>query len=369
MSDDDIVRRRLSNQCLRGPLPDIPQDVVGRLVAVQAQDPGQAKWSIGRRVTRATEAQLDRAYADGAILRTHVLRPTWHFVRPQDIRMLLAATAPRVRARMASRLRQLGLDDAALERSRALLAAALRGGRHVTRAEAAAVLSEGGVGVAGQRLPHILMDAELHALICSGFPRGKQHTWALLDERAPGARVVSRARAVAELARRYFISHGPATAKDLAAWATLTMSDVRTGIAAAGARLRREEVGGLAYWSAASDSGGAGPGDPAAIGPTVHLLQGYDEYVMGYRETRHLMARPGSSWSPSTPPVFSLVMLIDGRMAGTWRRRTVRGRVLVEVASHQPLDVGQRQALEDEAARYGEYLGVAISVQVRPAEK
>jgi len=149
---------------------------------VQAQDFAPAKWAIGRRTKGATDVQLDRAYAAGTILRTHVLRPTWHFVLPADIRWLLAATAPRVQARNAFRYRQLGLDDATLERSGSLLGGALCGGRQLTRREAAETLTAAGIAVDGQRLAYVLMNAELNGVICSGAPRGSQHTYALLRE-------------------------------------------------------------------------------------------------------------------------------------------------------------------------------------------
>ena len=183
---------------------------------------------------RHRRAASSAAFDAGRILRTHLLRPTWHFVLPEDIRWLLTATAPRVKARDARRYAQLGLDASTQRRSAKALAAALRGGNQLTRAEAAAVLTAAGIGVDGQRLPYLLMHAELDALICSGPRRGKQHTYVLLEERAPDARDLPRDEALAELARRYFRSHGPATAKDFAGWATLTLAEARAAIEAAG---------------------------------------------------------------------------------------------------------------------------------------
>ena len=206
---------------------------------------------------------MEHAFATGAILRTHVLRPTWHFVLPADIRWLLTATAPRIRARDARRYGQLGLDDDTLRRSAGALVAALRGGNRLTRREAAAVLTAAGIGVEGQRLPYLLMAAELDALICSGPRRGKQHTYMLLEERAPDARDLPRDEALAELARRFFVGHGPATAKDFAVWATLTLAEARAAIEAAGAELRAEDLGGSAPLGA---RGGAGERGRALLG-------------------------------------------------------------------------------------------------------
>jgi hypothetical protein len=359
-----IVRRRLRTQRLTGAGLARPEYVVGWLGAVQSQDYGPAKWSVGMRQRRATDAALERAFDEGTILRTHVLRPTWHFVLPADIRWLLAATAPRIEAGNAGRYRQLGLDAATLRRSEKVLAGALRGGEQLTRKELAAVLVAAGISVEGQRLPHILMNAELHATICSGARRGRQHTYALLEERAPDARDLPRDEALAELARRYFSSHGPATAKDFATWASLTLADVRMSVEAAGAALRREDIGGVSFWCAADAQRKA----PALRSPSVRLLQGYDEYIMGYTETKHVLARPGTVWSPATPPVFALVILLDGRGAGFWRRTITKGGVVIEAALMEPFDAAQMQALEDEAARYGEFLGLAATLMLAPPE-
>jgi uncharacterized protein YcaQ len=268
-----------------------------------------------------------------------------------------------VQAANAGRYRQLGLDAATLRRSDKLLAGALRGGEQLTRAEVGAVLVSAGVDITGQRLPYLLMNAELNALICSGARRGPQHTYALLEERAPDAVDLPRDKALAELARRYFTSHGPATAKDFATWASLTLAEVRASVETAGDELRREEMGGVAFWSAAEESRRA----PALASPAVHLLQGYDEYVMGYTETKRVLARPGTAWAPATPPVFGLMILLDGRAAGFWKRTVKKDAVVVEAALFEPLDAAQTRALEDEAARYGEFLGLAATVVLAPA--
>lgn len=360
-----IVRRRLRTQRLTGAGLARPEEVVGWLGAVQAQDYGPAKWAVGMRLRRPSDAALQEAFAAGRVLRTHVLRPTWHFVQPADIRWLLTATAPRVQARSAYRYRQLGLDAATLRRTDSLLVAALRGGNQLTRDEAGALLTGASVSVEGQRLPYILSNAELGALICSGPPRGRQQTYMLLEERAPDARDLPRDEALAELARRYFASHGPATAKDFAAWASLTLADVRVAVETAGPALRWETLGGLVFWMDAGEPGRA----PAFRSPLVRLVQGYDEYIMGYTETKRVIAPPGRAWSAADRPVANLVILLDGRVAGFWRRSIKRAEVVVEVALLQPFDDAQIAALDAEAVRYGEFLGLRAVVRSlgRPA--
>src|SRR4051812_14474801 len=271
-----LTRRRLANQGLAGPPLAGPEEVVGWMGAVQAQDYPAARWAVAQRTASARETDLDRLLDQGAIVRTHVLRPTWHLVLPRDLRWLLALTGPRVHAASARGYREFGLDGALLARSDALLGRTLGGGVTLTRTELAAALRGGGIPAEGTRLAHILMHAELEAVIVSGGRRGKQMTYALLDGRVPPARPLSRTEALAELARRYFASHGPATAADAAWWSGLTVADVKTGIAAAG--LASLMVGGEVYWTAASDR--ARTRVPADV---VHLLPSYDEYLVAYQ--------------------------------------------------------------------------------------
>ncbi len=353
--------RRLRAQRLTGAPCATPEEAVGLLLGVQAQDFGLSKWAVGARVGGATDASVEEAFAAGRILRTHVLRPTWHFVLPADVRWLLAATAPRIRARDARRYAQLGLDQATLRRAAEIFTAALRSGRALTRAGMAAALEDAGVSSAGQRMPYLLMSAELDALICSGPREGKQHTYVLLEERAPAAAELTRDAALAELAKRFFAGHGPATVKDLAWWASLTLTEARAGIERAGDGLRRREAGGLTLWSGAGESdadvpaGAEYPAQDAA--PAVRLVQGYDEFIMGYSETKRLLARPGSTWVAATPPVGRLVILLDGRVGGFWRRVLEKDRVVIEAELIDGWGDEARAALAAEAARYAAFLG------------
>ena len=383
LTASDIAGLRLRNLLLSGPAA-AAEDVVRRLGAVQAQDYGPAKWSVGQRTTTCTDADLDRAVAAGTILRTHLLRPTWHFVLPEDVRWLLELTAPRIRRLTAARNRQLGLDDALLATCGRLIAEAVQDGRHRTRRELDDTLKGAGIVVGdGVRLSHILVRAELDALVCSGAPKGKQQTYALLDERAPQRPPLSRDEALAELTRRYFAGHGPATAGDFQAWSTLTAADVKRGIAAVSSQLAHEVVDGLTFWFAARDEaardeaarhsaarGGAARGGPAAPparpSPIVHLLQAFDELVMGYSESRYMLDLAGAA--PALPPsrvVFNHVVLLDGQLAGRWMRTVQRGAVVVEAALDRPFDDAQSHALAAAAREYGAFLGLPASVVVR----
>jgi hypothetical protein len=356
-----IANERMHNLRLSGAPFDAPQDVVRRLGAIQSQDYGPAKWSIAERAADVGEDALDRAFDAGTILRTHVLRPTWHFVLPEDIRWLLALTGPRVQALNAYYYRRLGLDGDARTRTRRLLARTLRGGEQLTRKELKALLQRTGIATEGFRLAYILIDAELEGIICSGARRGRQHTYALLYDRAPASTTLLPDEALGELILRYFISHGPATAKDLRWWSSLTSADIQRGLKVAGSRLRREVIDGVSYWSGTATSF-----DQVAT-PTVHLLQAYDEYIVGYTESKYVLDQSGGSRSLSPDrPIFNHAVILDGQVAGHWKRTLAKDSLAIEAALYSPFDDAQMDALQAAADEYGMFLGRSATVETTP---
>lgn len=353
-----LAARRLHNQRLAGTPYTLPLDVVSWLTAVQSQDYGGARWGIAQRTADTTEAEIDRLFDDGAILRTHVLRPTWHFVLPDDIRWLLELTGPRVRASLASRYRQLEIDDDLIARAYAAFAEGLSGGRSLTRYEMGDLLRASGIVTEGQRLPHLLMAAELDGLVISGPRRGKQHTFALLAERAPHARSLEREEALAELTHRYFRSHGPAQLQDFAWWSGLSLTDIRTGIALAGGSLTHEIVDGKEYWSGADGEVASDVTGPA------HLLPNFDEYTVSYRD-RTAAIDPDLPFDPalfSYGNILSNVLTIGGRVRGSWRQKVSGTRLRVEVRLLAPLTPVEVNAVMAVAERMERYLRRPVEV-------
>jgi hypothetical protein len=311
MTEQTIPQQRLTNQHLTGPGLEKPADIVAWLGAVQAQDYSGAKWAVGQRLRAADDTLLDQALAEGSILRTHIMRPTWHFVTPVDIRWLLALTAPRVNAVNAHMYRQLDLDEALFVRSNAAIAKALTGGRQLTRSELGEVLLQVGIVAEGLRRGYIVHRAELDAVVCSGGRRGKQFTYALLDERAPQAHMLDRDEALAELTKRYFTSHGPATAADFAWWSGLTQKDALAGLAMVRDDIVEEAKGDQTYWLA--------PDRPimTAPSPTAYLLPNYDEYLISYRHNSGVLNPAHADLIERSNPIFAHFILIDGHMVGT----------------------------------------------------
>ena len=387
MKLDEVRRRRLFSHHLAGePLARIT-DVLGEYGAMQAQEYAEAKWSLGQRAAsvrgapaertdgdpagaratkptdaalkrapKPTDAAVKRAYDDGAVLRTHMLRPTWHFVLPADIRWIQMLTGPRVHVQNGPVYRRNELDGTLHARVRALLEEWLAGGRAVTRQEIAAALARHGIQAAGQRLAYIVMHAELEAVVCSGPSKGKQRTYALVDERAPRVPPMDRDEALAELTRRYFASHGPATVKDFTWWSSLTVADARRGLDMVGSELACATDGTRTYWFAEATL------PSAARTPTAHLIQGYDEYVVAYRETRDVFS-PAHSPAAGRQPPFTHALLLDGRLVGHWRFVPGTGSTAIVIRPYEPLRPREQRALDEARARYETFLGGALRVE------
>ena len=338
-----MLRTRVENQKLSGSTLTHPEEVVRWLGAVQAQDYIGAKWALALRTRGARDDEVERAFADGRILRTHVLRPTWHFVTPADIRWLIALTGARVRRLNRGYARTLGLDDRTLDRSAAIVQRALEAQRSLTREELSGVLRKARIDATGQRLAHLLMDLELQALICSGPRRGNQFTYALLSERAPASRLRDREEALAELAGRYFQSHGPATVKDFSWWSGLTMREAREAAALSGVtplvvppRLQRAQN-------------------------ATYLLPNYDEYLIAYRD-RGAVVDPKRSRNLGVFTTDELPhhLVINGRVAGSWRRSITANALTIEVSPYRRLTGRERNAVEEQAQRYGRFLSLPV---------
>ena len=353
-----IARRRLTSQQLVTPTATTPADVVHQLVAVQAQEYASAKWALGQRAPETTDDDVERAFAEGEILRTHVLRPTWHFVAPADIRWLLALTGPRVHAANAYMYRKVGLDATVARRSRRVLVRALEGGHHRTRHELREALTRAGVATDGDmRVAYLLMHAELDGVICSGPRRGKQFTYALLEERVPPARTRSEDEALAELTSRYFTSRGPASVYDMAKWSGLTVTAVRRGVEAVRHTLLSEVVGDEALWFAHPP-----PMAPVRSQPVVHLLPIYDEYGSAYKDRSAMASEEANSrLAAAGASVFTHIITIDGKIVGGWKPRIERRAVTVSCELTRVLKPAEHRALRTAMRGYARFIGKPLT--------
>jgi hypothetical protein len=329
---------------------------VAWLGAVQAQEFGPAKWALGLRLPpTSTDAAVQTAFDAGLILRTHVMRPTWHFVASSDIRWMLELTAPRVHQTLSHYRRKLGLDDRLCTRATAVFERALD--EPLTRVELGSHLARARITTKGIPLAMLTIYAELEGVICSGPRRGKHQTYARLADRAPDARRLPRDEALAEMTRRYFRSHGPATIRDFVWWSGLTTPDTKRGLEMIGAK--PHPVDGCTYWQVEGESRGA------SVSGSLHLLPIYDEYLVSYRDRVAVPHGPTKVPSRSRGAVlFQHALIIAGQVAGTWRTGQTGSAASIEVVPLRKLTRIERDWLDTAVARYSRFLGALVAVSI-----
>lgn len=325
MKFSDIPLYRLHNQHLIGDKFKSPEQMVEWFGAVQSQDYPAAKWSVGQRVEGATDATVEEAYNEGRIVRTHVMRPTWHFILPQDVKWMQKHTADRVRQFLAHYDRKLELPPEYIKKTNSIIANSLIDKQYKTRAEIGTILESHKIAARGQRLGHIVCHAELAALICSGPRRSKQFTYALIDDRASHSLTKTREEALATLAHRYIRSHDPVQVRDFAWWAGLTQKDARLAVDSIKSKLISETVEGKEYWLFPTK-----PPLPLKK-PVAHLLSIYDEYVIAYNDRSALGDETIGKKLWSMGAALQSVVTVNGRIVGTWKRKNIKKSVDVKL--------------------------------------
>ncbi|MDB4919791.1 winged helix DNA-binding domain-containing protein [Mucilaginibacter sp.] len=350
MTEPEIAQQRLYTQHIAAQTFNTPAEIVKYMGAMQAQDYAGAKWAVGMRLQKSNDAAIDKALADGSIIRTHVLRPTWHFVGPADLRWMLNLSAHRIIALSASRERQLKLDNDIFKRSNDVLGKALAGSKQLNRLEMMDVLQQAGIDTNEQRFIHLLMRAELDQVICSGARQGKQFTYALFDDRVPKDNQRTKEEALSELVKRYFISRGPATLQDFAWWSGLTLADAKTGLEIIKSELTSTEVNGRTYWMAK---------DQPLINtkaPVAYLLPAFDEFAVAYSDrtaavnSKYLVQARNVIFDPS--------IVVNNQVVGTWKRVINKNSIEMILNPFGKLNKVQTKAIEMAQKRYQKFMKI-----------
>ncbi len=352
MSPLQFLAARLHNQHITQTVRQQPAEIVSWLGAMQSQEYAQAKWAIGLRLPGLTEQAVEQAFQEGAILRTHILRPTWHFVAPTDIRWMLMLSGPRVQAGNKAMYRREGLDAPAFHRCNQVFSQVLAGHNYLTSKDLQAALKNEGIEATGQRLAYIVMQAELEGLICSGPRIGKQFSYALLEERVKPIPALTREEALAELVRRYFTSRGPATIQDFVWWSGLTVQDAKAGRAMLGSAFMQEKMAdGQAYIF---------PDIPIKkqLGEgATFLMPDYDEYGISYKDRSALFPAFKEKIIPSGNGSFEgHVLVVDGVAGGLWHRNPAGNRHPENLQPFYDWSATQRAAVERAMARYRAFM-------------
>lgn len=369
MDAAELRDRRLFAQRLREPVAATPAELVRRAVAVQAQEYLPAQWGLAQRIpaaqrpdAAAVAGMIDR----GEVLRTHVLRPTWHFVAPEDARWLLELSAERVHRINRVYARRTGVEGAEAVAGTEVIARAVAEG-HRTRGELAAALAAAGRPLTGVGLGLLVMYAELERVVISGESAGKQRTYAAFDERVPAAPPRARDDALAELATRYLVSRGPASPRDLAAWSGFTLGDARAALVTAsertGGRVALLDEDDELWHDAAESADWEARGAAAADGDHVDLLQAYDEYIMGHAAPRAYLQPPGRE-KPVMPEFPLHAMLAGGVMVGRWAPTLQGARASVRIVPWRRMSRAERSSRDAGIAEVEAFLGVPVTVEV-----
>ncbi len=344
---DRVLRQRLATQRLTSPPLAEPADVVRLLVCAQAQDAPLARYSVGVRTAGATDADVRAALDTGRIVRTHILRPTWHYVAAEDLHWILELTAPKIISSVAARHRQLGIDEGVAERSVFELNDILADRQFLVRSEIATAFRDVRLAHDNAQIGHLLMYAELRGVICSGPLRGQEHTYALVEEVVPHSRRRTRDEATRELVRRFFAGHGPASITDLVRWTTLVQAEIKPVLADLAGELETMTVDGVTLWF-----------DPAAVPAgrarcRALLLPTFDEAFLTYPRLNFPRAgsHPDGDDAHSFAETGGGVVVCDRHDVGWWKRQSLAGRddTTITLALAPDLDPSQRQAILDQA--------------------
>ena len=350
----EITALRLSAQRISRDRLETPADVVRWMLAMQAQDFPGAKWSVGLRTEHATDSAVEAALAAGEIVRSWPMRGTLHVVAPEDLWWILGITGPRQRNLMAKRRRDLEISDHDLARAGDVASSELTGGRVIRRDALLEAWDAAGISPAGQRGYHLLWNLAQERHLVFGPVDGKHHTFALFDEWIGSSRDLDGDAALAELATRYFVSHGPATERDFAWWASITLGQARLGIAAS-TGLERREFGGVTYYLQEGL-------EPA--GSDVAALPGFDEYVLGYQDrTAALTPERFEKIVPGGNGIFYPTLVIDGEILGTWKRTETTKTIVVTVDPFTSLSARARAEFTRAMTRYEAFIGKPVEVR------
>ena len=340
---------RLSNQQIANTEFQTAKELVNWMGAMQAQDYQMAKWAIGLRLPHTTDQLIESAFNRGEILRTHLMRPTWHFVSADDIHWMLKLTAPQIKSQTKARQKELELTEDKLPALYTILEKALTEKEFMTRDEISEILQQNGISMNSSRSYHLMLQAELDGLICSGIVKGKEQTYALLDRRVPNHKSITKEEALAELGKRYFSSHGPATIPDFAWWSGLSLSMAKRVVEMNKPSLSSELSDGNTYWFATDQSA-------PLIQESVFLLPAFDEYLISYRNRSAVITDKNHQRAISFNGVFRPVIVTNGLISGLWKRTVKKDKILLETNLFREHDSRELLQIKHAAESFGIFL-------------
>lgn len=343
MKPSEILRRRLHNQQIPGSKMSSIPALVDYMGAMQSQDWNMAKWAIGLRLPHVSEADIEEAFNAGKILRTHVLRPTWHFVSPENIRWMLELTAPHVQKLNKYTYNKFSLGAPLLKRSADIICRSLEDNNFLTRENLQEILKQKKIRSEGIPLSGIVMHAELEGLICSGPRKKKQITYALMSERVKAVKSISREEALAKMAELFFGTRGPATVQDMSYWSGLTIANCTTGAATLDKSFEHVRLDGQMFYFR--------EGMVKSLTPACFLMPDYDEYGMSYKNKHALLGRL-EKLPVLAGPMISHMLVIDGKFGGFWTRAVKGNKPIIETKFLEKLSSAAEERVKKAVDKY-----------------
>ncbi|HEY5408092.1 MAG TPA: winged helix DNA-binding domain-containing protein [Ginsengibacter sp.] len=358
MNFKNISNVRLIAQQITTPTFTTPKEIVSWMGALQAQDYNMAKWAIGVRLPGSTDAKIEDAFNKGTILRTHVLRPTWHFVSADDIQWMLELTAPHMNLAMKSRHKQLGLNEKIFSKSNSIIQKALEQGKHLTRPEIMSELEKANIATHDLKAIHLMYHAELNGIVCSGMMRGKNHTYALLEERVKKVKHITREEALAKLAERYFKSRCPATLEDFIWWSGLNITDGRNALEMVKNNFISENIKSKTYWLPGSFS--VTPKSKSSF----YLLPAFDEFIISYKDRRAVIEQEYYAKAFTANGIFRPVMVMNGKVIGLWKRDIQKDKLITEAQFFKRAGEAAINSFKNESKTYAKFLCKKVEVKI-----
>ncbi len=358
MTPQEISNIRLINQKVDNPEFNAAKEIVSWMGAIQAQDYAMSKWAIGIRLCDPSEQMIESAIDKGEIIRTHLLRPTWHFVAADDLYWMLQLSASKIKSSMKSRNKELELTEAILKRTNKIVEKKLAGSGSMTRDELALEFLGANIKTDNNRLSHILFWAELNEIICSGPVKNNKQSYALLSERVPHKNNLSRDESLAKLAKRYFTSRFPATLGDFVWWSNLSLTDARKAIDFVKSSFIQETFGSEKYWVPYSFEG------KLSNKSSIHLLPAFDEFLISYRDRSSSLALIHNKKAVSDNGIFRPPVVINGQVAGLWKRTFQKNKVIIETDLFQPVDKTIKSQIETKARIFGKFINKEPEVRM-----
>ncbi len=347
---NEIIKQRLQNQQIHAAEANSPTELVAWMGAMQAQDYEMSKWALGVRLPNQTEGTLEAALNNGEVLRTHLLRPTWHLVSPTNIRWMLELSRPQIEKIVVGYNQRLGLDFSIRDKSNTIIEKALTEQPNLTRNELMQTLENHGIIASDIRAAHIMFHAELTGLVCSGIRKGKQLTYTLLDKRAPMTKPLLRDEALAKLATLYFQSHSPATLKDFSWWSGLTVTESRKAVAFIKDELETLAIDKTIYYILPSQT-------IEKVQKDILLLPAFDEYMVSYTDRTAALPLEYTKQAISSNGIFTPIIVHHGQVIGIWKRKMKTKYVEIELMPFEPISKDLSNEIQKAFGVYQEYLG------------